>query len=84
MNDGDNKYRFDNPFIGIIEQNCYAGENAYSFLEDIRTKTDFSGSVASLIDVKKDGFSQVQFLRNLSLIKNIHFLPNFHMQKQKL
>ena len=56
MNDGDNKYRFDNPFIGIIEQNCYAGENAYSFLEDIRTKTDFSGSVASLIDVKKDGF----------------------------
>ena len=56
VNDGDNKYRFDNPFIGIIEQNCYAGENAYSFLEDIRTKTDFSGSVASLIDVKKDGF----------------------------
>lgn len=57
---GDNKYRFDNPFLGIIDQNCYAGENAYTFLKDITTKSNFSGSIAASIpgvDITKNIFS---------------------------
>lgn len=84
VNDGDNKYRFDNPFIGIIEQNCYAGENAYSFLEDIRTKTDFSGSVASLIDVKKDGFFSGTVSTKFESDKKYSFSTKFSYAKAEV
>lgn len=49
--------RFDNPFLGVIDQRCFAGEDSQSFLSQIITDTNFSGSVGSLPDKKdKDGF----------------------------
>lgn len=50
----DNKDRFYNPFIGIIDQRSYAGENAESFIHDIITKSSFEGSVASMGLTNKD------------------------------
>lgn len=49
----DNKDRFDNPFMGIIDQRVFAGEDAYSFLKQIISDTNFKGSVGS-IDKKDD------------------------------
>lgn len=43
-----NKDRFDNPFLGIIEQKCSAGEDAQSFLNQIIIDSNFSGSVANI------------------------------------
>lgn len=49
--------RFDNPFLGVIDQRCFAGEDAQSFLSQIITDTNFSGSVGSLPEKKdKQGF----------------------------
>lgn len=50
-----NKYRFDNPFIGIIDQRCYAGEDARTFLNQIISDSNFNGSVGSLPDKKDKG-----------------------------
>ena len=44
----DNKGRFDNPFIGTIEQKVTAGEDAWSFLQQTISNTNFSGSVAAM------------------------------------
>lgn len=49
----DHKDRFDNPFIGIIGQRVFAGEDAYSFLHQVITDTNFEGSVGK-IGIKDD------------------------------
>ena len=48
----DNKGRFDNPFIGTIEQKVTAGEDAWSFLQQTISNTNFSGSVAIIRKTK--------------------------------
>lgn len=48
----DNPGRYDNPFVGIIDQKVSAGEDAVSFLEQLMTDTNFTGSVAAM---GKDG-----------------------------
>lgn len=49
--------RFDNPFIGVIDQKVYGGEDAYSFLKDLTTSSNFKGSIASVgIAAKDSGF----------------------------
>ena len=55
----DNKGRFDNPFIGTIEQKVTAGEDAWSFLQQTISNTNFSGSVAAMgkSDTSKGFFS---------------------------
>lgn len=40
--------RYDNPFLGVIDQRVYAGENAYSFLDQLIKDSNFNGSVASV------------------------------------
>ncbi len=42
--------RFDNSFIGVIDQRIYGGEDAYSFLNQVIEETNFGGSIASLGD----------------------------------
>lgn len=44
----DNKDRFDNPFVGVIDQRCYAGEDAQSFIRQVINDSNFSGSVANI------------------------------------
>lgn len=44
----ENKGRFYNPFVGIIDQRINAGENSLTFIRDIINKSNFSGSVASM------------------------------------
>lgn len=52
-----NPNRFDKQFSGVIDQRCFAGANAQSFLSQIITDTNFSGSVGSLPEKKdKEGF----------------------------
>lgn len=52
-----NPNRFDKQFLGVIDQRCFAGANAQSFLSQIITDTNFSGSVGSLPEKKdKEGF----------------------------
>lgn len=55
----DNKGCFDNPFIGTIEQKVTAGEDAWSFLQQTISNTNFSGSVAAMgkSDTSKGFFS---------------------------
>ena len=60
------------------------GKNAYSFLEDIRTKTDFSGSVASLIDVKKDGFFSGTVSTKFESDKKYSFSTKFSYAKAEV
>ncbi len=81
----DNKGRFDNPFIGTIEQKVTAGEDAWSFLQQTISNTNFSGSVAAMgkSDTSKGFFSGV-LLQDLSLILNIHILPNILLRERKL
>lgn len=43
-----NRDRFDNPFLGIIEQKCTAGEDAQTFLKQLITDSNFSGSIADI------------------------------------
>lgn len=50
-----NKDRFDNPFVGVIDQRIYAGEDAKSFLDQIIKSSNFSGSVGSLPEKKDKG-----------------------------
>lgn len=55
--DRENPGRVEKPFIGIIDQKVCAGEDAYSFLKDITTDTNFKGSVGSMNkDEKSEGF----------------------------
>lgn len=81
----DNKGRFDNPFIGTIEQKVTAGEDAWSFLQQTISNTNFSGSVAAMgkSDTSKAIFLRV-LLQDLSLILNIHILPNILLRERKL
>lgn len=52
-----NPNRFDKQFSGVIDQRCFAGADAQSFLSQIITDTNFSGSVGSLPEKKdKEGF----------------------------
>lgn len=44
----ENKGRFYNPFVGIIDQRINAGENSLTFIRDIINKSNFNGSVASM------------------------------------
>ena len=51
----DNPDRYDNPFIGIIDQRVFAGEDAISFLKQLITDTNFNNSIASVgKDAKAD------------------------------
>ena len=50
----DHKDRFDNPFIGVIDQKVYAGEDVYSFLSQVSSESNFSGSVGSVGLESKD------------------------------
>ena len=53
----ENPYRFDNPFIGTIDQRCFAGEDAMSLLNQLIKSSNFSGTVGSLPENKdKEGF----------------------------
>lgn len=53
----ENPDRFDNPFVGVIDQRCYGGEDFLSFSKQIINESNFDGSVASLADKKdKAGF----------------------------
>lgn len=53
----ENPNRFDNPFLGIIDQRCFAGEDAMSLLNQLISSSDFSGTVGSLPENKdKEGF----------------------------
>jgi len=52
----ENKGRFDNPFIGIIDQRVSGGEDAQSFLKQIITDSNFHGSVAALGKQDESGF----------------------------
>lgn len=54
------------------------------FLEDIRTKTDFSGSVASLIDVKKDGFFSGTVSTKFESDKRYSFSTKFSYAKAEV
>lgn len=52
-----NPNRFDKQFSGVIDQRCFAGADAQSFLSQIITDTNFGGSVGSLPEKKdKEGF----------------------------
>lgn len=51
-----NRFRFDNPFMGVIDQRCYAGEDATTFLKEVVEKSNFSGSVASMKKNDEKGF----------------------------
>ena len=52
-----NPNRFDKQFSGVIDQRCFAGADAQSFLSQIITDTNFSGSAGSLPEKKdKEGF----------------------------
>lgn len=55
----DNQERFDNPFIGVISQRISAGEDAQSFLQQVITNSNFTGSVAAMgiTDTSKGFFS---------------------------
>lgn len=54
-----NPNRFDKQFSGVIDQRCFAGADAQSFLSQIITDTNFSGSVGSLPEKRiKRAFSQ--------------------------
>lgn len=44
----DHKGRFDNPFVGVIDQRVFAGEDAYSFLNQVISETNFGGSIGSI------------------------------------
>lgn len=46
--DRENPNRFENPFLGTIDQRIYAGEDASSFLNEVSTNSNFSGSVGSV------------------------------------
>lgn len=50
----ENEGRFDNPFLGVIDQRVYAGEDVYSFMQDLITESNFDGSVASVGKEAKD------------------------------
>lgn len=53
----ENPNRFDKQFSGVIDQRCFAGADAQSFLSQIITDTNFGGSVGSLPEKKdKEGF----------------------------
>lgn len=55
--DRENSGRFEKPFIGIIDQKVTAGEDTYSFLKNITTNTNFSGSIGSIgKEVTDSGF----------------------------
>ena len=54
--DRENPNRFENPFLGAIDQRVYAGEDAYSFLKEVSTNSNFSGSVGSLGKTDTSGF----------------------------
>lgn len=50
----ENDGRFENPFIGVIDQKVNAGEDTYSFIKDIITSSNLSGSVGSMGKNDKD------------------------------
>ena len=52
----DNRDRFDNPFIGVINQNIQAGEDVYSFLNTMSHDSNFSGSVAKIGNTDEKGY----------------------------
>ena len=52
--DKDNPDRFDTPFLGTIDQRVYAGEDYYSFLKDLSSNSNFSGSIGSVGKADKD------------------------------
>lgn len=52
----DNPNRYDNPFVGIIDQKVFAGGNAETFLKQLITDTNFSGSVAQMGKKDTAGF----------------------------
>ena len=51
---GEHSVRFDNPFLGVIDQRVYAGEDVYSFMQDLIMESNFDGSVASVGKEAKD------------------------------
>lgn len=44
----ENPGRFDNPFVGVIDQNVYAGGDYNSFLNDLLTNSGFTDSTGSM------------------------------------
>lgn len=52
--DTENPGRFDNPFLGVIDQRVYAGEDYYSFLKDLSTNSNFNYSIGSFGKEAKD------------------------------
>lgn len=53
----DNPGRFDNPFVGVIDQKVYAGEDYYSYSKEVASKSNFKGSIGSVgIEAKDSGF----------------------------
>lgn len=82
----DNPGRFDNSFVGIIDQKVTAGDNAETFIRQLITDTNFNGSVASLgedgSEKKEDSFLR-RYILDLNQIQNTFILQFILLLKLK-